>query len=89
MAGLVVGCVFAAGIIIALIVAIVCCFRKRQASQGQVFAMGQRTPTPTVGQSVYPGAPPSYTESVSNAQSGQNVSQQSAIRREEKSPNTN
>ena len=84
MAGLVVGCVFAAGIIIAMIVAIVRC------ALGHVFAMGQMTtPTPAVGQSVYPRAPPSYTESVSNDQFGQNVSQQSAIRLEEKSPTTN
>ena len=89
MAGLVVGCVFAAGIIIALIVATVCCFPTGQAAQGQVFAMGQRTPTPAVQQTVYPGAPLSYTESVSNAQSGKNVSQESAIRCDEMSQTTN
>ena len=77
--GLVVGCVFAAGIIIALIVAIVCCFRKRKGSHGQVLvAMGGRpSHITTVEQTMYPDSPPSYTESVSNEQSGQNVTQQS------------
>ena len=73
VAGLVVGYLF---VIITLIVVLVCCYRKRPGAQGRVtVAMSRRTPpTRTVQDNIYPEAPPSYTESVTNEQPAQGVS---------------
>ena len=86
VAGLVVGCLFAATVIITLIVVIVCCYRKRQGAQGRVIvAMSRRTPpTRPVQDTVYTEAPPSYTESVTNEQSGLDVSRQRNVTGDEK-----